>query len=233
MRPDSELTVALSLLFQFTHPGRGATPSSLVSTDTPPRFNSRTPGGVRHLLRCRSVVDEAVSIHAPREGCDGDRDTHLEIDEVSIHAPREGCDFWAFFRSSSSFLFQFTHPGRGATSVAFHSALSSRFQFTHPGRGATWRQPYIVWGYRRFQFTHPGRGATHTREQHASGQGVSIHAPREGCDLESRVPDTTLYGFQFTHPGRGATAPPAIAARGKSGFNSRTPGGVRLSWSSS
>ena len=34
---------------------------------------------------------------------------------------------------------------------------------------------------------------------------VSIHAPREGCDLNGW--DYTLEGikFQFTHPGRGAT----------------------------
>ena len=35
------------------------------------RFNSRTPGGVRHSRRgaCHRCV--CVSIHAPREGCDG------------------------------------------------------------------------------------------------------------------------------------------------------------------
>ena len=40
-----------------------------------------------------------------------------QADKVSIHAPREGCD--TFYPSYKSFgnKFQFTHPGRGATSA--------------------------------------------------------------------------------------------------------------------
>ena len=78
-----------------------------------------------------------------------------------------------------------------------------------------------------FQFTHPGRGATKTEHTDSIVLGVSIHAPREGCDnprirrkewatrFNSRTPGgvrlegltlgETLPQFQFTHPGRGAT----------------------------
>ena len=99
---------------------------------------------------------------------------------VSIHAPREGCDSTL---AQNKFIdeFQFTHPGRGATLVRVFSVPASVFQFTHPGRGAT-----IALLYRS-----------------AKG-GVSIHAPREGCDL-SVIPDSIFY----------------------TSFNSRTPGGVR------
>ena len=58
--------------FQFTHPGRGATP---------------TIGMLR--------LDDAVSIHAPREGCDND----------------------GYLTHIGRYTFQFTHPGRGATST--------------------------------------------------------------------------------------------------------------------
>ena len=34
---------------------------------------------------------------------------------------------------------------------------------------------------------------------------VSIHAPREGCDLSRSRISLSLLRFQFTHPGRGAT----------------------------
>ena len=58
-------------------------------------------------------------------------------------------------------MFQFTHPGRGATEMLVVVDTMTRFQFTHPGRGAT---PdfgnYISQDPIRFQFTHPGRGAT-------------------------------------------------------------------------
>ena len=34
---------------------------------------------------------------------------------------------------------------------------------------------------------------------------VSIHAPREGCDSNTRTKTDLDKVFQFTHPGRGAT----------------------------
>ena len=37
--------------------------------------------------------------------------------------------------------------------------------------------------YSKFQFTHPGRGATGNSVAIARLFTVSIHAPREGCDL--------------------------------------------------
>ena len=57
-----------------------------------------------------------------------------------------------------------------------------------------------------FQFTHPGRGATGEPAHALPLNKVSIHAPREGCDAN-------LASGMFL----------------SNGFNSRTPGGVRLS----
>ena len=63
--------------------------------------------------------DGSVSIHAPREGCDY---LGVDLDEfvssVSIHAPREGCDKLQEQINKWEFRFQFTHPGRGATTLA-------------------------------------------------------------------------------------------------------------------
>ena len=56
-----------------------------------------------------------------------------------------------------------------------------------------------------FQFTHPGRGATPINSSHSRGGGVSIHAPREGCDYTELLRELREIAFQFTHPGRGAT----------------------------
>ena len=80
--------------FQFTHPGRGAT------------------GRIRRRPSTRSV-----SIHAPREGCDGQGLDVVAVVEVSIHAPREGCDVPHEERANTRTRFQFTHPGRGATTA--------------------------------------------------------------------------------------------------------------------
>ena len=83
---------------------------------------------------------------------------------------------------------------------------------------------------RLFQFTHPGRGATTKPKMRSAPAEVSIHAPREGCDhLLFRLRCKTIK-FQFTHPGRGATHLPPRVRGLLRGFNSRTPGGVRLPW---
>ena len=100
--------------FQFTHPGRGATLWLESWGNRIIRFNSRTPGGVRPFWGASSVILasfnsrtpggvrpekekilnrlQRVSIHAPREGCDGTRSYQMIELSVSIHAPREGCD---------------------------------------------------------------------------------------------------------------------------------------------
>ena len=193
-------------MFQFTHPGRGATPNFApswllrqVSIHAPregcdsaqgrsaprrQRFNSRTPGGVRREGFYRLSVEYQVSIHAPREGCD------KCVTSSTYYPP----------------TFQFTHPGRGATSCAyvrsdepsfnsrtpggvrlFESALianAGKFQFTHPGRGATLSRTSPT-TTTAFQFTHPGRGATGIKTSKEYIFEVSIHAPREGCDYEA------------------------------------------------
>ena len=134
---DSVLVISASG-FQFTHPGRGATGQSTPCRQNEPSFNSRTPGGVRHA-RTESLPGETlVSIHAPREGCD-EVIIHLLISKetVSIHAPREGCD--GQWRRACTALSSFNSRTPGG--VRLYSLapcdVRYRFQFTHPGRGAT------------------------------------------------------------------------------------------------
>ena len=170
-----------------------------------PGFNSRTPGGVRLSLSKLTLL-QTLSFNSRTPG--GVRPVYT-------------------LASSLAIMFQFTHPGRGATCV-----LS--------GLRATWS----------FQFTHPGRGATCFKECHNREYTVSIHAPREGCDdapfgttgamlcFNSRTPGgvrpldlrgcSFVLTFQFTHPGRGATQKRKNADKKHGCFNSRTPGGVRL-----
>ena len=84
--------VAFVYLFQFTHPGKGATV----------QYNDNN-----HIYY--------VSIHAPWEGCDRERTTPSARHRVSIHAPWEGCDGQVYGALDDSLKFQFTHPGKGAT----------------------------------------------------------------------------------------------------------------------
>ena len=82
---------ALRGVFQFTHPGRGATPE-LYHVVLPPHVSIHAPreGGDDYA---RDILQRyKVSIHAAREGCDDYARDILQRYKVSIHAPREGCD---------------------------------------------------------------------------------------------------------------------------------------------
>ena len=169
-------------MFQFTHPGKGAT--LLVWTIAPLRssFNSRTLGRVRPVF----------------SGCGESSPC------VSIHAPWEGCDTKGGGRSKVASVFQFTHPGKGATIIKDNVGFGEWFQFTHPGKGAT---NCIYWcDYsHRFNSRTLGRVRRPCSILWESNPIVSIHAPWEGCDCESDYPLLGLFQFQFTHPGKGAT----------------------------
>ena len=104
-----------SVWFQFTHPGKGATKEGVF------------------LDLCK-----LVSIHAPWEGCDcrsgQDSRRYSCFNSRTLGRVRlsHSC------RTPHSLMFQFTHPGKGATIFcSIYSASCGKFQFTHPGKGAT------------------------------------------------------------------------------------------------
>ena len=80
------------------------------------------------------------------------------------------------------------------------------FQFTHPGKGATYEALLSSAPEETFQFTHPGKGATPFR------LSPSRQHPCFNSRTLGRVRLTLICGrshpklFQFTHPGKGATA---------------------------
>ena len=215
-------------MFQFTHPGRGATRLEtevlklwMVSIHAPREgcdfsrvrfsvcaleFQFTHPGRGATLMYNTIGYDYDVSIHAPREGCDQKVEPYNGRFGVSIHAPREGCDQVAASLASSS----------------------EWFQFTHPGRGATFGEPIKVTSGFRFNSRTPGGVRRKRRWRGHLLAVVSIHAPREGCDFQGCSSLEEMRMFQFTHPGRGATRASVTPLRSSTSFNSRTPGGVRL-----
>ena len=82
-----------------------------------------------------------------------------------------------------NFLFQSTHPMRGATCNLFYKNCGHCiFQSTHPMRGATHVSAYATI-QRGFQSTHPMRGATLFVIVVLVQIKISIHAPHAGCDF--------------------------------------------------
>ena len=203
------------------HLGRWHHPS------TPLRFNSRTPGGVRPLVRLVDEVGNLVSIHAPREGCDGGPlTTMLPTTSFNSRTPGGVRPTYTDYNGGGT-MFQFTHPGRGATVIIIISKCYYGVSIHAPREGCDLFVEEANRGYKAFQFTHPGRGATYWykgvndvlrgfNSRTPGGvrlisavpmhwqEGVSIHAPREGCDSWTSTSSSTIRSF-----------------------NSRTPGGVR------
>ena len=168
------------------------------------RFNSRTPGGVRLSITDDPENGTRFNSRTPGGVRRSNALTIVYAINVSIHAPREGCDSRDATQRLTRLRFQFTHPGRGATTNGGTSLVSmDGFNSRTPG-GVRLSHALSLFAFIVFQFTHPGRGATLLSSQRT-------HNGR----------------FQFTHPGRGATALGRPLCSYHRGFNSRTPGGVR------
>ena len=104
--------------------------------------------------------------------------------EISIHAPREGCDVRT--RSPSWWASDFNpRTPRGVRRLKSYLSLALDGEF---------------------QSTHPARGATLNPLPYEQDEAISIHAPREGCDLTASAVASPAAEFQSTHPARGATA---------------------------
>ena len=145
-------------------------------------FNSRTLGRVRQIYL--PTLDEERG--------------------VSIHAPWEGCDRYTTIFIVARIMFQFTHPGKGATNRTLPKEEVLRVSIHAPWEGCDGLGGDSVEASLLFQFTHPGKGATY---------------------LVRYL--TTFPWFQFTHPGKGATSPRSPRSPWTPCFNSRTLGRVR------
>ena len=136
----------------------------------------------------------------------------FEMDStISIHAPREGGDSQADEVPNIALRFQSTPPGWGATLVTIEKRKISDYFNPRPPRGgrlARYRQSFH--GNTDFN-PRPPRGGRHRGGGggHVSAE-ISIHAPREGGDLNAPfIPSQTLV-FQSTPPARGATITTSI-----------------------
>ena len=190
-----------------------------------------------------------VSIHAPWEGCDnllrflsssglrfnsrtlGRVRLHVAYEDpdltyVSIHAPWEGCDASTLAQNKFIDEFQFTHPGKGATSG--HKPTDSRQRgFNSRTLGRVRRVSSSLTAIpRAFQFTHPGKGATVGLVDDEVCYLVSIHAPWEGCDSFT-LQRYNKFVVSIHAPWEGCDSRQRSLRELSRGFNSRTLGRVR------
>ena len=93
-------------------------------------------------------------------GCDADACLGKHFIGISIHAPRVGCD---------------------ATEQEIRQH-NQRFQSTHPVWGATKFMEEPVWGFEDFNPRTPCGVRPLAELLKENMAGISIHAPRVGCD---------------------------------------------------
>ena len=122
--------------------------------------------------------------------------------------------------------FQFTHPGKGATTSYSFKEFSKSFNSRTLGRV----RPLLTLGVSislMFQFTHPGKGATVGELKAGAILVVSIHAPWEGCDSSTSASSASLTHVSIHAPWEGCDSR-SVSRSGREGsFNSRTLGRVR------
>ena len=176
-----------------------------MSVSTPPSFNSRTPGGVRHRFNPFRLLAYQFQFTHPGRGATRISKRSHPFNVVSIHAPREGCDSVIMSSSDNSEGFNSRTPGGVRLPRTILQVLFLVFQFTHPGRGATGFTKRTGKGISRFNSRTPG--------------GVRLTCFQ--CLMQGRI------CFNSRTPG-GVRLPSAeLTTNHSRGFNSRTPGGVR------
>ena len=165
MRRVSITSLFTGVLFQSTHPLRGATGhSSLVFHAADISIHAPLAGCDIAKLTQTQYID--ISIHAPLAGCDAAKSGWRHLTEISIHAPLAGCDRLTAGRQWDSHNFNPRTPCGVRQKLPTLLNLSPLFQSTHPLRGAT-MQDFVI----------------------SSSFKISIHAPLAGCDAESRIAD--------------------------------------------
>ena len=159
------------------------------------RFNPRTPCGVR--LPCKRVRHRQRGFN-PRTPCGVRLVGYFRYGisvAVSIHAPRVGCDVRAHVRCLPPPAFQSTHPVWGATQGETRMHKGRWFQSTHPVWGAT-RHRIMSFKVSSVSIHAPRVGCDIPwYRESLRPHSVSIHAPRVGCDMPGQVtsPKTTCF----------------------------------------
>ena len=194
------------LIFQSTHPLRGATmllcPLAGGCIDFNPRtpcgvrpsgrgtgspyhdFNPRTPCGVRLGGTIAPPKGLYISIHAPLAGCDAKFDSRLQNHGISIHAPLAGCDAGLKRCRASGSTISIHAPLAGCDDDGNITARElSTFQSTHPLRGATAAgsgpdDAFVI------SIHAPLAGCDALMTSLRASKRISIHAPLAGCDLD-------------------------------------------------
>ena len=165
-------------------------------------FNPRTPCGVRlELHNAAHRLRSAISIHAPRAGCDIIRRTTLGFSRlISIHAPRAGCDQQTrmCFSRLSPYFNPRTPCGVRPGARRFSSCWTNHFNPRTPCGVRQLAVRAVALSRDQFQSTHPVRGATYKRRDQRPK--LSHFNPRTTCGVRRQTCTTWFAPIFATLP---------------------------------
>ena len=145
-------------------------------------FNSRTPGGVRLGRYARALPCSCFNSRTPGGVRPGRFYEWCNDHPVSIHAPREGCDFIGCKHPYISASFNSRTPGGVRLSMLrSYAIVTARFNSRTPG-GVRLALSRLIQPLSCVSIHAPREGCDITEELPIASLNVSIHAPREGCD---------------------------------------------------
>ena len=101
--------------------------------------------------------------------------------------PPRGGRLFCFYSVIVSRTFQSTPPARGATPPYFYAYPGSLYFNPRPPRGGRLSLHHYLITNMLFQSTPPARGATISSSDSWGTTNISIHAPREGGDIENVI----------------------------------------------
>ena len=198
----------------------------------------------------RNQSKSAISIHAPRVGCDDQRSglveplhnfnprtpcgvrqtsmcTRPKWSNISIHAPRVGCDQDLLIDRCAGHQISIHAPRVGCDHWALVPGRRVMlFQSTHPVWGATSLQGRDGEHPPRISIHAPRVGCDNAPVHGGQLAGISIHAPRVGCDAVHGTPDIAE-AISIHAPRVGCDGTSRTSSTLNRDFNPRTPCGVR------
>ena len=124
------------------------------------------------------------------------------------------------------FVFQFTHPGRGATLLLSLELLLLEVSIHAPREGCDRVCARLLFISLSFNSRTPG--GVRLRTTDCTLRALSFNSRTPGGVRRDEIrAEMREISFQFTHPGRGATRTDLRHHPQQRRFNSRTPGGVQ------
>ena len=170
--------------FQSTRPARGAT-RFITGSKKRRNISIHAPREGRDYVSDYGFQPRFhISIHAPREGRDHTTIHVSKLLPISIHAPREGRDVVQGGIPSLSLYFNPRAPRGARPPLDSRSLLNTENFNPRAPRGARLTPRGQRMESLKFQSTRPARGATYSPWSEDGEFEISIHAPREGRDID-------------------------------------------------